>query len=112
MKKHGNKLTKGLEEVEKEQERVRKKIYPPDLKPQLIFIIDQEVENDELLEVDETSLTNAGIEILEKEGENWIIVFATEGHVAQFKKNLHTYKKEIKKRGKKKTCKTSIFGII
>ncbi|MHA1149169.1 MAG: S8 family serine peptidase [Promethearchaeota archaeon] len=112
VKNHGEKLAKELDEVEKEQERVRKRIYPPDLNPQLIFIIDQEVENDELLEVDETSLTNSGIEILEKEGENWIIVFATEGHVAQFKKKLHTYKKEIKKMGKKALVRPRFSGLF
>ncbi len=111
VKKHGEKLAEELEEVEIEHDRV-KRIYPPDLNPQLIFIIDQEVESDDLLEVDEISLINSGIEILEKEGENWIIVFASEGHVNRFKEKLHIYKQEIRKRGRRILKKPRFSGLF
>lgn len=96
---HGEQLSKKIEDVEKEKLRVKKRIYPPEIDPQLIFIIEQESDGDDLLEVDEEKLLKSGIQILEKEGDNWIIVFATDGHARRFKENLHTYRKKILKDG-------------
>ena len=98
---HGKKLTTEIKEIEKERERAKKKIYPPEIDPQLIFIIEQETEDGDLLEVDEESLLRSGIVILEKEGDEWIIVFATEGHVRRFKENLHVYQQKVMKVGDK-----------
>jgi len=98
---HGKELSKKIEEVEKEKNRVKEKIYPPDLDPQLIFIIEQESEGDDILEVDEENLSRSGIQILEKEGGKWIIVFATDGHARRFKENLHIYQKKVLRDGAK-----------
>ena len=109
---HGEKLSKRVEEVEKEREEAKKKIYPQEIDPQLIFKIEQETEDGDILEVDEDSLLRSGIVILEKEGDEWIIVFATEGHVRKFKENLHIYKQKITKVGNKKYKRPLYSGLF
>lgn len=109
---HGKKLKTEIVEVEKERQRVKKKIYPPEINPQLIFIIEQEIKNENLLEVDEDYLSRSGIEILEKEGDKWIIVFATQGHARRFKENLQIYGKKIIKPGAKKPSYSNLFNNI
>jgi len=109
---HGKKLKTEIAKVEKERQRVKKKIYPPEIDPQLIFIIEQEIEDKNLLEVDEEYLSRSGIEILEKEGDKWIIVFATQGHARRFKENLHTYERKIIKPGAKRPSYSNLFNNI
>ena len=97
--KQGDRLAKSLEKLETENIRI-KKIYPPEFDPKLIFIIDQEVEDDKIIDVNEEKLITIGIEIIEKEGDNWLIVFATDNDLKKFKSSLTTYKeKQLKYKG-------------
>jgi len=96
--KHATDLKADMVVVKKEHKRVVKKGIYPDENPALIFIIELENSIDpmkpdiiEKFDVEDENVINSGLKILEKEDDQWLIVFSSDNEAKLFYKRLHSY---------------------
>lgn len=99
--KHATDLKADMVVVKKEHNRIMKKGIYPDENPALIFILELEDNVDptkpdkiEKYDVEDDKLINSGLTVLEKEDDQWLIVFSSNNEAKLFYERLQSYQTE------------------
>lgn len=92
---HGQELQENLKNSINEIKNIKdvQKIYPPELDPSLIFVINQEINptNNKYYQVDDDDIQKSDLEILDRESDRYFVVFASDGKANAFQERLKKY---------------------